>query len=97
MPSFDWSEKFFPEDEVPVLRIRFPDGGDDDIALLKPFNPIPLGLNERAEDVDSCIFHGFLQKEKATYVTVTGCPESNNFQVNLMLRRLPDWMLMSNP
>jgi len=64
-----------------MLKVTFPNG-EEDIAALKRYNPIPIGPNERAEDVDQCIFDGYLSQEEAVYVTVTGCPSSGNFDVN---------------
>ena len=63
------------------MKITFPDNGDDDFAILQRFNPIPLRPTERAADVDGCIFHRFLENESDVYVTVTGCPESDAFEV----------------
>ena len=79
-PSFEWIGGFSP-DEVPKLKITFPDGGEDDVAILQRFNPIPVGPLERSENVDNCIFHGYLLNEKDVYVTVTGCPDSRSLQV----------------
>jgi hypothetical protein len=62
------------------LKITFPDGSED-TAVLKRFNPIPAGPNEREEDVDPCIFDGYLRQEDDSYVTVTGCPLTGNFDV----------------
>jgi hypothetical protein len=70
-------------DIVPHLKITFPDGDEDDFAVLRRFNPIPQGRTERADDIDDCIFHGYLLKEKDVYITVTGCPQSNNFEVKI--------------
>jgi len=86
IPSFSWQQG--PPHQVPLLRIRFPDGDKDDFAILKTFNPIPLGANERAEDVDSCIYDGYLQNESNVYVTVTGCANSDTFQVQFRSQRL---------
>ena len=77
VPKFTWL-KTQPQ---PLLKINFPDGSED-TAVLKRFNPIPAGPNERAEDVDSCIFDGYLSQEEDAYVTVTGCPLTGNFDVN---------------
>lgn len=79
-PIFEWIGRL-SSDEVPRLKIIFPDGGEDDIAVLQRYNPIPVGPAERSEDVDSCIFHGYLLNEENVYVTVTGCPDSNSIQV----------------
>ena len=79
-PAFTWvGESAF--DQIPHLKITFPDGEEDDVAVLMRYNPIPLAPHERSEDLDSCIFHGYLEKEKNVYITVTGCPFSNTFQV----------------
>ncbi len=67
-----------------VFCPRFPDGGDDDAALLKRVNPIPLGSDELESDVDGCIFIGNLRDESDVAVTITGgCPFESNFEVNL--------------
>jgi hypothetical protein len=63
-----------------MLKIRFPDGGSDELVFLRKFNPIPVGANERAESVDHCIYNGVLSTEKS-HVTLTGCAKSNNFEV----------------
>ena len=86
-PSFEWIGRQSP-DEVPNLKITFPDGGEDDVAILEHFNPIPVGPQERSEGVDNCIFHGYLRHEKDVYVTVTGCPNSNNLQVLLHFKQM---------
>ena len=85
LPSFVWIGDVQSE-EVPLLKITFPDGGDDDFALLQHFNPIPIGPTERSETVDSCIFHGYLLNEKDVYVTITGCPISNSYQVTNVIK-----------
>jgi len=75
IPKFTWIHA--PE---PVLKITYP-GGDYDVAILKQYNPIPLQPNERLEDVDACIYDGYLAKEEDVYVTVTGCAHSDTFDV----------------
>jgi hypothetical protein len=80
-PSFEWIGTL-SFDEIPKLKISFPDGGVDDLAILQRYNPIPVGPTERSEDVDNCIFHGYLLTEKDVYVTVTGCPGSLSQQVS---------------
>jgi hypothetical protein len=79
LPSFSW--RAASHNAIPLLRITFPDGDQDDFAVLRRYNPIPVGPNERAEDVDSCIYDGYLRDESDVYVTVTGCASSDNFQV----------------
>ena len=79
-PSFEWINPL-SSDKAPKLKISFPDGGEDDVAVLQRFNPIPTGPATRFEDVDNCIFHGYLLHEKDVYVTVTGCPDSTTMQV----------------
>jgi len=66
----------------PVLRITFPDGLEDEFVELNYNNPIPQSHLERAEDVDPCLFDGYLSNEKDVYVTVTGCPETGTFNVS---------------
>jgi hypothetical protein len=64
---------------------RFPDGGDDDAALLKRVNPIPLGWDEKESDLDGCIFIGNLRDESDVAVTLTGgCPFERKFEVRLL-------------
>jgi hypothetical protein len=82
LPSFVWQNEESPFG-VPILKIKFYDGGDDDSALLRKYNPIPMGPMERSDSVDDCIYNGFLSKESDVHVTVTGCAMSNNFQVKL--------------
>ena len=79
-PSFEWIGKPSSEEAL-KLKISFPDGGGDDVAALQRFNPIPVGPAEKSEDIDSCIFHGYLQNEDGIYVTVTGCPHSHSLEV----------------
>ncbi len=79
-PSFIWLEDV-SSDGIPLLQIDFHDGGVEDVALLSPFNPIPQGPTERSEEIDPCIYEGYLKNEKDVYVTLTGCPLSESFQV----------------
>ena len=51
------------------------------MAVLKPFNPIPQAASEREEEIDPCIYEGYLMNEKDVYITMTGCVNSDNFQV----------------
>ena len=81
VPSFFWDQES-SHHGVPLLRIQFPDGGADDFAVLRQYNPIPRGPLEREEEMDSCIFEGFLLNERASVVTVTGCPNSRKFEVS---------------
>jgi hypothetical protein len=73
LPSFEWVDKS-------TLKIVYPDGHAD-FAHLRSYNPIPVGPNERAEDVDPCIFNGYLVEENNVHITLAGCPLTNNFQV----------------
>ena len=83
LPSFTWSSETTPFG-VPLLRVAFPDEGQDDFAVLRSFNPVPLAAHERAEDLDSCIYEGYLLNEKDVHVTVTGCALSDNLQVIIL-------------
>ena len=73
LPTFEWVDLY-------ALKIVYPDGNID-FAYLKRYNPIPIGPNERAQDVDPCIFRGLLEQEKTVHVTLAGCPFTKNFQV----------------
>jgi hypothetical protein len=82
-PSFTWSEDETSGDGIPFLIVNFPEG-EIDAAILKRFNPIPMRPDESDQDIDNCIFEGFLEKESSVYVTVTGgCPFSNSFEVTV--------------
>ncbi len=82
MPTFTWLHRQFSPDGVPLLSINFHDGKPDDVAVLKQINPIPRQPKEREENIDNCIFGGFLQMETTVYVTLTGgCPFEDNFEV----------------
>jgi len=72
VPSFEWVS-------TDSLKINYPNGNAD-FADLKQYNPIPVGPNERAESVDPCIFNGYLKEESNVYITLAGCPFTNNFQ-----------------
>ena len=80
LPSFSWEGDASPFG-VPFLKLSFPDQGNDDFAVMRPYNPIPLGPTERAEEMDSCIYQGFLLNEKDVHVTMTGCAYSDDFKV----------------
>ncbi len=83
VPTFEWVQDEVSPDGVPLLSINFHDGRKNDVAILKSFNPIPKGKNEREEDIDNCIFDGFLRDEEKVYVTLTGgCPFEDTFDVN---------------
>ena len=87
LPSFTWGPVSDPNlGFAAVLNIRFPDGGSDDVALLKRVNPIPVRSGELEADVGPCIFIGNLRDENDVTVTVTGaggCLNDNNFKVKL--------------
>ena len=65
---------------IPSIKITFPDGTED-FAVLQHYNPIAQGRDEQEEDIDQCIFDGYLLNEKDVSVTVTGCPNADNFGV----------------
>ena len=51
----------------------------DDVALLERYNPIP---SASGENVDPCIFGGWLKNEPRVRVAVSGgCPYSDTFEV----------------
>jgi len=78
IPTFSWLQK--PE---PVLMVTYPNGLSD-IAVLRNYNPIPVQSTERQEDVDTCIYDGYLSNEKDVYVTLTGCAHTNTFDVSML-------------
>jgi hypothetical protein len=78
-PKFSWlSER--TESGVPHLSIRL-ENGDNLVAVLKHYNPIPVELDVNRAEADPCIFKGFLQEDESAEVLVTGCPGSDSFQV----------------
>jgi hypothetical protein len=77
-PTFSWIQK--PE---PVLAITYPNGLSD-VAVLKNYNPIPVQSNERQEDIDTCIYDGYLSNEIDVYVTLTGCAHTDTFNVRVI-------------
>ncbi len=89
LPTFQWLNEFAPFSTVPLLKISFPDGNEDDFAILKSYNPVPAGPNEREEDVDPCIFEGHLLNDPEAFVTLTGCPFTMNFEVYLLKLCMP--------
>jgi len=96
VPSFSWIPESGSSEGVPHLAIHFNDGKPDDIAVLKRFNPIPRGANEREEDIDQCIFNGYLLFESDVYVTLTGgCPFEDSFEIQFRSKRLPNHMFKS--
>ena len=80
LPSFSWEKISSRQTSLPALKITFPDGSED-YAIVQRFNPIPQGRDEREEDIDQCIFDGYLINEKEVYVVMTGCPNSDSFEV----------------
>ena len=76
-PTFSW----IPNPR-PVLQINYPNGLSD-VAVLNNYNPIPLQSTERQEDVDTCIYDGYLSNESDVYVTLTGCAHTDTFNVSV--------------
>ena len=63
------------------MNIDFPDGGPDDVAVLK--QSIPIYSSEANEDKEEdCIYHGYLRDENDVAVSLNGCPGSNTFEVH---------------
>ena len=63
------------------MNIDFPDGGPDDVAVLKP--SIPIYSSEANEDKEvDCIYHGYLRDENNVAVSLNGCPGSDTFEVD---------------
>jgi hypothetical protein len=89
LPSFSWEHE--TSRLVPLMKINFPDGSED-FAVLQTYNPIPVGADERAEEVDNCIYDGYLMNEKDVYVTMAGCANSDNFQIQFSSKRLNNYM-----
>ena len=70
LPSFSWDNDHLSDDGIPHLKVHFPDGGNDDTAIL------------RRATTNGCNFNGHLRDKSKAYVAMTGgCPFSNNFEV----------------
>ena len=81
LPSFEWKSI---NGDIKYLCISFPDGGRNDLAILKPSIPTLLSDavdDQEQEDTDDCIFHGHLRDEKQVAVYLSGCPGNNTFEV----------------
>ena len=77
IPTFKWISN---GDFDHRIQISFPDGGPDDVALLKP--SIPSFSSDIVDKNDTgCIFHGHLRDENEVSVYVSGCPTDSSFQV----------------
>ena len=77
IPTFKWTSN---GDFDYRIQISFPDGGPDDVALLKP--SIPSFSSDIVDKNDTgCIFHGHLRDENEVSVYVSGCPTDPSFQV----------------
>ena len=62
----------------------------DDAALLARHNPILS--SEPGEDVDNCIFRGWLKNESSVSVALSGgCPFSDTFEVKAIKYREAFW------
>ena len=81
LPSFSWERVSSRQTSLPSLKITLPNGMED-YAILQRYNPIPQGHDELEEDIDQCIFDGYLLNEKDVYVTMVGCLNSDSFEVN---------------
>ena len=89
LPSFEWADDH--SGALPLLKITFPDGKEDDFAVLKHFDIIPVGRNQDPAKKDNCIYDGYLTNEKEVYVTLTGgCAYSDSFDVRTVI---PDYKL----
>ena len=80
LPSFSWERVSSRQTSMPIMKITYPHGTED-YAILQRYNPIPQGRDELEEDIDQCIFDGYLLNEKDVYVVMTGCPHSDSFEV----------------
>ncbi len=64
------------------LRVKFPDGGEDDMAIL---TPLDIAAGRSSQDVDndnSCVLAGNLLHDSSVMVTVAGpCPLEDSYEV----------------
>ncbi len=64
------------------LRIKFPDGGEDDIAILEPLDVAAGKSNALFDNDKSCVLNGNLLHDSSVLVTVAGpCPLDDTFEV----------------
>ncbi len=81
-PSFNWLNDRTSETGIPLLQVNFPDGNQKDYIHFKRYIPIPKQPHERDEDVDPCIFEGYLENEPEAFAVLTGgCPFHSSFEV----------------
>jgi hypothetical protein len=92
LPEFIWSKET-SRNGIPHLKVKFFDGGQDDVVVLDPWNPLPAetrpdSVKSRPDpvksrsDPDSCVFKGHLKSEPGSSVIVTGgCPGEDSFEV----------------
>ncbi len=69
---------------IPLLKVTFPDDNYFDYIHFNTFNPIPMQPHEKEEDIEPCLFEGYLEKEVDVYAVLTGgCPFNDSFEVKL--------------
>ena len=96
VPKFSWSQEGCSRDGIAHLNVIFPDSDITDIAILSPANPIPRQAEELDQDVDNCIFTGFLRDEPDSVITLTGgCPFEDSYEV-IFISVLLQWHVISS-
>ncbi len=75
-PGFTWLSSR-SSSGVPLLAFEFK--GVNHVAVLEHYDPIP----EVPLESELCIFRGFLEKDPQSKVLVTGCPNSNSYDVRI--------------
>ncbi len=74
-PDFTWLASRSASG-VPLLAFKYE--GVDHVAVLEPYDPVP----EVPSHSELCIYKGFLEKYPKSEVLVTGCPNSESFDVS---------------
>jgi hypothetical protein len=87
VPQFHWDEENLSRSGIPLLKINFPEYGDDDLVHLSVTSLLDSTSFDRSNEA-TCIFEGFLEKEPDMPVAVTGCPGSSRVEVILIFIKL---------
>jgi hypothetical protein len=66
----------------PLLLVRLSHDVED-VAVLAPYNSVPVEVDESRLNPDNCIFKGYLENEPESNVIITGgCPGDYTFDVS---------------
>ena len=80
LPLFQWDQDHLKYEDA-RLKVSYPGGRHEDVAMLKSWDPIPDAPDNQVEPVDPCIFKGNLETRALVRVTLNGCPGNDSFEV----------------